>query len=70
MRFKSLYKNAFIHFDYAADPTRLQHPDPTRHTPLQGLYDTCVVDPPFLSEECWRKTAEVVRFLSPAAGAR
>lgn len=31
---------------------------------LKSAFNTIIADPPFLSEECWRKTAEYIRWLS------
>lgn len=31
---------------------------------MESSFDYLIVDPPFLSKECWLKTAETVRFLS------
>ncbi|KAI8615036.1 putative N6-adenine methyltransferase-domain-containing protein [Chytriomyces sp. MP71] len=53
-----LFGSRFVFFDFNT-PTDFP-------AELQGSFDTLVVDPPFLSDECWTKTSESVRWLSSA----
>ncbi|KAG9491999.1 EEF1A lysine methyltransferase 1 [Eleutherodactylus coqui] len=53
----SVYGDEFVFYDYNNPldlPERL----------LQHSFDLVLVDPPYLSEECLRKTAETIQFLS------
>ena len=54
-RFAS-YGDDFIFYDYN-DPLALS-------SDLKGSFDLVVADPPFLAEECLRKTAETIKFLA------
>ncbi|KAJ3346482.1 EEF1A lysine methyltransferase 1, partial [Entophlyctis luteolus] len=54
----SVFAEAFVFFDFNT-PTTFSHSHP-----LQHQFDTIVVDPPFLSDECWSKTSECVRWLA------
>ncbi|KAM4797228.1 EEF1A lysine methyltransferase 1 [Rhinophrynus dorsalis] len=53
----SVYGDDFIFYDYK-DPLNL----PERLQ--QHSFDIVIADPPYLSEECLRKTAETIRYLS------
>ncbi|KAJ3260906.1 hypothetical protein HDU77_001183 [Chytriomyces hyalinus] len=57
----SVFGSAFVFFDFN-HPTTFDTLNDTR--PLQAQFDTLVVDPPFLSDECWTKTSECVRWLA------
>ncbi|KAJ3064643.1 hypothetical protein HDU98_011962, partial [Podochytrium sp. JEL0797] len=54
----SVFNTSFIHYDFN-HPTTFASPELLHHQ-----FDTLVVDPPFLSDECWTKTAETVRWLA------
>ncbi|KAI9342875.1 putative N6-adenine methyltransferase-domain-containing protein [Obelidium mucronatum] len=58
----AVFGSQFIFFDFNT-PT-------TFNEPLQHKFHTLVVDPPFLSDECWSKTAECVRFLAIEEGCK
>jgi hypothetical protein len=57
----AVYGNDFVFFDFN-QPTDLDELNGDR--PLKGAIDTIIADPPFLSDECWTKTAMCVRWLS------
>ncbi|KAJ3081593.1 EEF1A lysine methyltransferase 1, partial [Rhizoclosmatium hyalinum] len=52
----AVFGSSFVFYDYN-QPTDLD-------TSLHRTFDTLVVDPPFLSDECWTKTSETVRWLA------
>ncbi|KAJ3189615.1 EEF1A lysine methyltransferase 1 [Irineochytrium annulatum] len=65
----NVYGDSFVFFDYN-DPTALEefYMDPVTgdrtDRPLYHAIDTIIADPPFLSDECWTKTAICLRWLS------
>ena len=52
-----IHGNNFVFYDYK-EPLALPE------TLQKETYDLVVADPPFLSEECLRKTAETIKFLA------
>jgi len=50
------FGDSFVFYDYN-EPVALP-------SDLKGSFDLVVVDPPFLSEECLRKTAQTVHYLT------
>ncbi|KAJ3126122.1 hypothetical protein HK100_010431 [Physocladia obscura] len=54
----SVFGDAFVFFDFN-NPVSFSHPHNLNHQ-----FDTLVVDPPFLSDDCWSKTSECVRWLA------
>jgi len=52
----SHYGDSFIHYDYN-EPLALP-------VELERSFDLVVADPPFLSDECLRKTAQTVHYLT------
>ncbi|KAI8834875.1 putative N6-adenine methyltransferase-domain-containing protein [Chytridium lagenaria] len=54
-----VYGSHFLFFDFNQPPSHLSH---------ESFFDTLVVDPPFLSDECWTKTSEAVRWLAKSVG--
>ncbi|KAH6560424.1 hypothetical protein BASA61_008828 [Batrachochytrium salamandrivorans] len=56
-----VYGDGFVFYDYS-EPLALDEKDGLR--PLKGTFDYLLIDPPFLSEECWRKMAQTVRWLA------
>ncbi|KAJ3283928.1 hypothetical protein HDU79_008648 [Rhizoclosmatium sp. JEL0117] len=52
----AVFGSSFVFYDYN-QPTDLD-------VSLHRNFDTLVVDPPFLSDECWTKTSETVRWLA------
>jgi hypothetical protein len=60
-RFASAAGEDFVFYDYK-NPLGLPES-------LKGSFDYLMVDPPFLSDECWARTAETVKWLA-APGAK
>ncbi|KAJ3199181.1 EEF1A lysine methyltransferase 1, partial [Dinochytrium kinnereticum] len=61
----NVYGSSFLFFDFNNAPSDLDVPGaPTHHQ----TFDTLIVDPPFLSDECWTKTSEAVRWLMKPGG--
>ncbi|KAJ3044303.1 EEF1A lysine methyltransferase 1 [Rhizophlyctis rosea] len=56
-----VFSRDFVFFDYNK-PTELDERNGSR--PLHQQFDFIIADPPFLSNECWEKTAQTVRWLS------
>ncbi|KAJ3304203.1 EEF1A lysine methyltransferase 1 [Kappamyces sp. JEL0829] len=56
----SVFGHHFIHYDYNAPTAGLDS--------LRGSLDYLVLDPPFLSQECWEKTSQTARFLLKPQG--
>ena len=52
-----VYGDSFCYYDYN-DPLNLSE------KLVEHSFDLVVADPPFLSEECLRKTAETVKYLA------
>ncbi|KAI8925706.1 putative N6-adenine methyltransferase-domain-containing protein [Entophlyctis helioformis] len=55
-----IYGREFVFYDFN-HPTSLDEFAGSR--PLKGTFDFLIVDPPFLSDECWTKTAQTVKWL-------
>ncbi|KAL2918325.1 Protein-lysine N-methyltransferase efm5 [Polyrhizophydium stewartii] len=55
-----VYGNEFVFYDYSS-PTDLDEQEGRR--PLRATFDFLIIDPPFLSDECWTKTAQTARWL-------
>lgn len=53
----AVYGDEFVFYDYT-DPLNLP-PELAKHS-----FDIVIADPPYLSEECLRKTAETIGFLT------
>jgi hypothetical protein len=51
-----VFKSQFVKYDYS-HPQRIP-------AEMMSSFDFICADPPFLSEECWLKTAETVRCLA------
>ncbi|KAJ3329674.1 EEF1A lysine methyltransferase 1 [Blyttiomyces sp. JEL0837] len=57
----SVFGEDFVFFDFN-NPTDLDEKSGSR--PLHNSIDTIIADPPFLSPDCWNKTAQCVRWLA------
>uniref|UniRef100_A0A915HKV5 Protein-lysine N-methyltransferase n=1 Tax=Romanomermis culicivorax TaxID=13658 RepID=A0A915HKV5_ROMCU len=56
-RFEKMYGQNFVFYDYKDCPReKCEH--------LRGIFDVLLIDPPFLSDECFRKVRQFVNFLS------
>ncbi|OQR75221.1 N(6)-adenine-specific DNA methyltransferase 2-like [Tropilaelaps mercedesae] len=55
-RFGELYAEDFVFYDYK-DPLAIPNT-------LRDIFDVVIADPPFLAEECLKKVAETIRFLT------
>ncbi|KAJ3293163.1 EEF1A lysine methyltransferase 1 [Borealophlyctis nickersoniae] len=56
----SVFSTDYVFYDFNT-PTDLDERSCSR--PLHHKFDFIIADPPFLSDECWSKTAETVRWL-------
>ncbi|KAI8810062.1 putative N6-adenine methyltransferase-domain-containing protein [Cladochytrium replicatum] len=52
----------FFFYDYN-HPEKFETPDGSRPQDWAGRFDYIIVDPPFLAEDCFKKTAQTVRLL-------
>ncbi|KAJ3101019.1 hypothetical protein HDU97_001719 [Phlyctochytrium planicorne] len=62
-RFQVYGPSHFIFFDFNLPPTHINDSLPSSLPTFQNAFDTLVVDPPFLSDECWSATANAVGWL-------
>ncbi|KAI9139948.1 putative N6-adenine methyltransferase-domain-containing protein [Paraphysoderma sedebokerense] len=62
----SIYQSSFIHYDYTRPTTFSSLPSSIPS--LEGSMDVILADPPFLSEECWEKTAQSIKYLLKPEG--